>query len=142
MGGDAYLSLEEQDELNKAGIKYSTFAFSFMAHPLPGFIEIGGNAYQSLEAPTRLASSIKICCFIHCTPLPGSTEIAGNAHLSLEDQDEPYQAGIKYTAMPPTKRFRDMEQLSGVWTGIGFYRIKYTTVPPTHRFRDMEQVDL
>jgi len=39
--------------------------------------------------------------------------LGGNAYLSLEDQDEPYQAGIKYTAMPPTKRFRDMEQLSG-----------------------------
>ncbi|KAF5825689.1 hypothetical protein DUNSADRAFT_7548, partial [Dunaliella salina] len=46
-------------------------------------------------------------------PFPGFIEIGGNAYLSLEDQDEPYQAGIKYTAMPPTKRFRDMEQLSG-----------------------------
>lgn len=26
---------------------------------------------------------------------------------------EPYNAGIKYHAMPPMKRFRDMEQLSG-----------------------------
>lgn len=26
---------------------------------------------------------------------------------------EPYAAGIKYHAMPPMKRFRDMEQLSG-----------------------------
>ena len=26
---------------------------------------------------------------------------------------EPYTAGIKYHAMPPMKRFRDMEQLSG-----------------------------
>ena len=26
---------------------------------------------------------------------------------------EPFLHGIKYTAMPPTKRFRDMEQLSG-----------------------------
>jgi len=37
----------------------------------------------------------------------------GQAYLSLESTDEPFLAGIKYSAMPPTKRFRDMEQLSG-----------------------------
>eukprot|EP00177_Eucheuma_denticulatum_P005215 GFKZ01009501.1.p1 GENE.GFKZ01009501.1~~GFKZ01009501.1.p1 ORF type:complete len:1248 (-),score=264.28 GFKZ01009501.1:275-4018(-) len=39
--------------------------------------------------------------------------MGGVAYLSLEQQDEPYLAGIKFNAMPPTKRFRDMEQLSG-----------------------------
>lgn len=39
--------------------------------------------------------------------------MGGNAYLSLEQQDEPYLGGIKFNAMPPTKRFRDMEQLSG-----------------------------
>lgn len=37
----------------------------------------------------------------------------GQAYLSLESSEEPYLHGIKFTAMPPTKRFRDMEQLSG-----------------------------
>jgi structural maintenance of chromosome 1 len=37
----------------------------------------------------------------------------GTAYLSLEDADEPYLEGIKYHAMPPMKRFLDMEQLSG-----------------------------
>ncbi|TBU39664.1 condensin complex subunit SMC1 [Dichomitus squalens] len=37
----------------------------------------------------------------------------GVAYLTLEDSEEPYTAGIKYHAMPPMKRFRDMEQLSG-----------------------------
>jgi structural maintenance of chromosome 1 len=37
----------------------------------------------------------------------------GTAYLSLEDSEEPYLSGIKYHAMPPMKRFRDMEQLSG-----------------------------
>jgi structural maintenance of chromosome 1 len=37
----------------------------------------------------------------------------GNAYLTLDRQDEPYLDGIKYNAMPPMKRFRDMEQLSG-----------------------------
>lgn len=32
---------------------------------------------------------------------------------ALTDSQEPYLDGIKYNAMPPLKRFRDMEQLSG-----------------------------
>ena len=39
--------------------------------------------------------------------------LGGTAYLSLDSEDEPYLHGIKYTAMPPTKRFRDMVQLSG-----------------------------
>lgn len=39
--------------------------------------------------------------------------LGGTAYLSLEDSEEPFLAGIKYHAMPPMKRFRDMEQLSG-----------------------------
>ncbi|KAF8587801.1 condensin complex subunit SMC1 [Ramaria rubella] len=39
--------------------------------------------------------------------------MGGVAYLSLEDNEEPYSSGIKYHAMPPMKRFRDMEQLSG-----------------------------
>lgn len=39
--------------------------------------------------------------------------LGGTAFLSLEDPHEPYLHGIKYTAMPPAKRFRDMDQLSG-----------------------------
>lgn len=37
----------------------------------------------------------------------------GVAYLSLEDTEEPYLSGVKYHAMPPMKRFRDMDQLSG-----------------------------
>lgn len=39
--------------------------------------------------------------------------LGGTAYLSLEDSDEPYLDGIKYHAMPPMKRFREMELLSG-----------------------------
>ncbi|KAK9476761.1 RecF/RecN/SMC protein [Lipomyces japonicus] len=42
-----------------------------------------------------------------------SFPLGGTAYLTVEDQDEPYLNGIKYHAMPPMKRFRDMEQLSG-----------------------------
>jgi len=43
--------------------------------------------------------------------------LGGTAYLALEVDDEPYLGGVKYTAMPPTKRFRDMEQLSGGRSG-------------------------
>ncbi|KAG0474700.1 hypothetical protein HPP92_014386 [Vanilla planifolia] len=39
--------------------------------------------------------------------------LGGTAYLNLENEDEPFLHGMKYTAMPPTKRFRDMDQLSG-----------------------------
>ncbi|KAK4273039.1 hypothetical protein QN277_021511 [Acacia crassicarpa] len=39
--------------------------------------------------------------------------LGGTAYLNLENEDDPFLHGIKYTAMPPTKRFRDMDQLSG-----------------------------
>ncbi|KAL9558398.1 hypothetical protein MBANPS3_000941 [Mucor bainieri] len=39
--------------------------------------------------------------------------LGGTAYLTAEDEDEPYLEGITYHAMPPMKRFRDMEQLSG-----------------------------
>jgi structural maintenance of chromosome 1 len=39
--------------------------------------------------------------------------LGGTAYLSLEDSEEPYLDGIKYHAMPPMKRFREMELLSG-----------------------------
>ena len=39
--------------------------------------------------------------------------LGGNAYLSLDDTEEPYKGGMKFNAMPPMKRFRDMDQLSG-----------------------------
>lgn len=39
--------------------------------------------------------------------------MGGSAYLDKEDDDEPYLSGLKYHAMPPLKRFRDMEHLSG-----------------------------
>lgn len=39
--------------------------------------------------------------------------MTSKAYLTAENTDEPYLEGIKYNAIPPQKRFRDMEQLSG-----------------------------
>ena len=53
----------------------------------------------------RLQSVWQNACSVH--------PMGGTAYLSLESPDEPFLHGVKFTAMPPTKRFRDMEQLSG-----------------------------
>lgn len=42
-----------------------------------------------------------------------ASPLGGSAYLTLEDEDIPFTSGIKYHAMPPMKRFRDMELLSG-----------------------------
>ena len=39
--------------------------------------------------------------------------LGGNAYLTLDDTEEPFKGGMKFNAMPPMKRFRDMYQLSG-----------------------------
>ena len=53
--------------------------------------------------------------FIHSLlPVPKEKRLLMvNSYLDIEDSDEPYLDGIKYHAMPPLKRFRDMEHLSG-----------------------------
>lgn len=42
-----------------------------------------------------------------------SFPLGGSASLDVENEEEPYLDGVKYHAMPPLKRFRDMEHLSG-----------------------------
>eukprot|EP01132_Coremiostelium_polycephalum_P002140 gene2140-2638_t len=37
----------------------------------------------------------------------------GSAQLSLENINEPYDGSIKFTCIPPNKRFQEMDQLSG-----------------------------
>lgn len=34
--------------------------------------------------------------------------LGGNAYLTLDNTDEPYLGGIRFTAMPPMKRFRSV----------------------------------
>ncbi|KAL0233134.1 hypothetical protein GEMRC1_011879 [Eukaryota sp. GEM-RC1] len=41
------------------------------------------------------------------------TDIFGRAYLTLENNDVPFDHGLKFNAMPPMKRFRDIDQLSG-----------------------------
>ena len=42
-----------------------------------------------------------------------ASPMGGTASLDLESDDEPYLHGIKYTAVPPMKRYHELEQISG-----------------------------
>lgn len=43
----------------------------------------------------------------------GAGRAKGSAYLMLQDRENPFLGGVTYTAMPPSKRFREMDQLSG-----------------------------
>lgn len=64
----------------------------------------GGVAYLSLEEPE-----------VRFGPLFSPFSFRTRMRIPLIDvhAQEPYLHGIKYHAMPPLKRFRDMDQLSG-----------------------------
>lgn len=64
-----------------------------------------------MDAFNHIDESLKT---IYCDMTKSSKHpLGGNAYLSLDDSEEPYKGGMKFNAMPPMKRFRDMEQLSG-----------------------------
>ena len=48
-----------------------------------------------------------------CAARSSMHPMGGTAYLNVENAEEPFSGGVKFTAMPPTKRFCDMEQLSG-----------------------------
>lgn len=51
---------------------------------------------------------------IHSVAGESSTNaVGGTAYLNLDNTVDPYLYGIQYSAMPPTKRYRDMSHLSG-----------------------------
>ncbi|ODQ83192.1 hypothetical protein BABINDRAFT_159632 [Babjeviella inositovora NRRL Y-12698] len=96
------LELEQAFVLARAAEVEATAAFNSVkelryAAFMEAFVHISGKIDSIYKELTKSASS----------PLGGS------AFLTLEDEDEPYNAGVKYHAMPPMKRFRDMELLSG-----------------------------
>ncbi len=54
--------------------------------------------------------------------------LGGTAFLSLESNEEPYLHGIKYTAMPPLKRFREMEQVGFFFLFFFFFLLPFIFV--------------
>lgn len=64
-----------------------------------------------LEAFQHMADSIDVL-YKELTR-SSSHPLGGQAYLSLENNENPFLHGVNFTAMPPTKRFREMDQLSG-----------------------------
>ncbi len=84
----------------KANVAQCHATHHFALQVLACTTRLGSHAYQSSVLPQELTKS-------RLHPL------GGQAYLSLEDGEQPFAGGIKFTAMPPTKRYREMDQLSG-----------------------------
>ncbi|KAH6620492.1 RecF/RecN/SMC [Boeremia exigua] len=80
-------------------------------------------AKRAFDATKQRRHTLFMKAFTHISSTIGATykaltkspqfPLGGTAYLDMEDSSEPYLAGLKYHAMPPLKRFRDMEHLSG-----------------------------
>jgi structural maintenance of chromosome 1 len=66
-----------------------------------------------MECFTKVAGEISAIYRRLTSYTAGLQSDGGSAYLDLEDTEEPFNGGIKFTAMPPAKRFRDMHLLSG-----------------------------
>lgn len=78
---------EEFEEVKEKRLSVFNKAFSHIAE------QIGGVYKELTRSPTF--------------------PLGGQAYLDTEDSELPFAAGLKYHAMPPLKRFRDIEHLSG-----------------------------
>ncbi|KAL2535788.1 Structural maintenance of chromosomes (SMC) family protein [Forsythia ovata] len=95
-----------RDEQNKITAEYNRV--KQMRHEvfMKAFDHISGNIDKIYNELTKSnAHSV--------SGMSGTHAVGGTAYLNLENPDEPYLYGIKFSAMPPTKRYRDMSQLSG-----------------------------
>lgn len=54
-----------------------------------------------------------VCVLLQKLTKSGTHPVGGQASLSLEDVERPFAGGVRFTAMPPSKRYREMDQLSG-----------------------------
>lgn len=76
------------------------------------FQEIKGLRAQAYQEAFEHISNIIDTIYKELTKSE-SFPMGGSAYLSLDNEEEPYLGGINYHAMPPMKRFCDMELLSG-----------------------------
>ncbi|XP_073063509.1 structural maintenance of chromosomes protein 1-like [Primulina eburnea] len=95
-----------RDEQNKITAEYNRIKQTRHDLFMKAFDHISGNIDKIYNELTKSNT--------HSVGGASSTHaVGGTAYLNLENPDEPYLYGIKYSAMPPTKRYRDMSQLSG-----------------------------
>merc|ERR1719424_1257162 len=70
---------------------------------------------QKLEAVKKERRTVFLACFEQVSREVGDVYnrlTGGSVHLALEDLEEPFNAGINFTAMPPTKRYCEISVLS------------------------------
>jgi chromosome segregation ATPase len=86
--------VEEQDQLRKTAAEAKA--------------QFAGVKQQRREAFMRLYDAIDTTIdrvYKKLTRVRDQPNRSGTAYLALEDTEEPYLEGIKFTAMPPHKRF-------------------------------------
>ncbi|KAI3741954.1 hypothetical protein L1987_59633 [Smallanthus sonchifolius] len=88
---------EAREEENQIRIQFETVRAKRLTCFMDAFNHISGNIDKIYKQLTK----------------SNTHPLGGTAYLNLENVDEPFLHGIKYSTMPPTKRFRDMELLSG-----------------------------
>ena len=106
---DAFATMTER--VKETGAEYDT-AKSNAAKAAQAFQQVKADRVRLFnEAFQHIQEALKTIY----TDMTKSSKhpLGGNAYLSLDDTEEPYKGGLKFNAMPPMKRFRDMEQLSG-----------------------------
>ncbi|PVZ98678.1 hypothetical protein BB558_005309 [Smittium angustum] len=100
-----------QNKLNDSDAEFSTFrntakkVASRFALVRSRRLELFNGMYQHI--------SLAVDKFYKILTKSSLFPIGGTAYLNLENTYEPYLEGVKYHAMPPLKRFRDMDLLSG-----------------------------
>ncbi|EPS69516.1 hypothetical protein M569_05250, partial [Genlisea aurea] len=95
-----------RDEQNKVTSEYNKVKQSRQELFMEAFNHISNNINKIYNQLTKSSAHF-------VGGVSSSHAVGGTAYLNLENPDEPYLYGIKYSAMPPTKRYRDMSQLSG-----------------------------
>ena len=75
------------------------------------FQRLGKREVLDLEAHLSMSKRISEACQ-ELTKGTWQHPTGGQAFLTLENSDEPFLGGVNFTAMPPSKRYREMEMLS------------------------------
>ena len=111
-GGQAFLTLENYDEPFLGGVNFTAMP------PSKRYREM-----EMLSGGEKTIAALALLFAIHsyrASPFFVLDEVdaaldptGGQAFLTLENYDEPFLGGVNFTAMPPSKRYREMEMLSG-----------------------------
>ncbi|KAL4587005.1 hypothetical protein LXL04_011654 [Taraxacum kok-saghyz] len=88
---------EAKDEAKQIAMEFETVRTRRLARFMEAFNKISSNIEKIYKELTKSRTH----------------PVGGSAYLNLENEDEPFLHGVNYTVMPPTKRFFEMEQLSG-----------------------------